>query len=107
MFQRITRALKGKKPAKARAKASATVASKEAAPESCFWVCNGPVVKNIAELASAVEAMSDEQFDHHTKRDGNDFARWIDEVLQESACAKKIAKIKTRAGLLKALKSCL
>jgi len=75
----------------------------DAPPERCFWVNNGPIVKNVAELTAAVRAMSDEQFDYHTKRNGNDFAQWIKDVLRNSTLASVVVRAKTRTGLLRAL----
>ena len=75
----------------------------EAPPDKCFWVNHGPVIKNLNELASALRIMSDEQFDYHSKRAGNDFAKWTGEVLGERACAAFLARAKTRAGAMKVL----
>lgn len=76
---------------------------KVAQPDRCFWINHGPVVKDIKELLNAASKISDEQFEYHTKRSGNDFAKWVEEVLSEKACAEKIKKSKTRAALIKAL----
>ena len=75
----------------------------EAPADKCFWINHGPIVKNLKELAGAFRIMSDEQFDYHTKRSGNDFAKWIGEVLGERSCAALLARTKTRAGAMKAL----
>jgi len=77
--------------------------SKDAHSSQCFWVNNGPICRNIKELRDALSTMSDEQFDYHTKRDGNDFVRWIRDVLGMKECAGKVARAKTRAGALRAL----
>ncbi|MDR3559452.1 MAG: hypothetical protein P4L62_01325 [Candidatus Pacebacteria bacterium] len=66
----------------------------EATDDMCFWVNNGPVLKNLHDLANALETMSDEQYDYHTLRDGNDFARWTEGVLGDKDLAKKIARAK-------------
>jgi len=76
----------------------------DASPESCFWINNGPVVKNLVELAHAIEEMDDEKFDYHTKRDGNDFVRWVEEILGEKELAVKLSKIKIRKNFAKAIK---
>jgi len=75
----------------------------EAYSEQCFWVHDGPVVKDMPELVQALQTMSDEQFDYHTKREGNDFARWIGDVLGDASCAATVKRTRTRAGMLKAL----
>ena len=65
---------------------------KEAPDEACFWVHNGPIIKSLPELKKALKEMTDEQFAFHTERDGNDFARWIKDVLEHSTCAKRVEK---------------
>lgn len=76
----------------------------DAKPEHCFWVNNGGVLRNLRDLQDTLVAMSDEQFEYHTKRDGNDFATWIDNVFHEKELANKMAKAKTKKGALLALK---
>lgn len=79
----------------------------QAPPEQCFWVNEGPVVKDIAELRQAFRDMTDEQFRYHSMDRGvNDFAKWIDEVLGHYMCAKKVAEAKTRASAIRALSVC-
>ena len=69
----------------------------------CFWVNNGPVVKNLFELKNAILEMSDEKFDYHTKRDGNDFAKWVGDILGEKKLAAKLARTKTKKVTVKAI----
>lgn len=68
----------------------------DVAPESVFWVGlnGGETLKNLIELRDALETMSEEQFDFHTKRDGNDFANWIEGVIGHENLAKEIKKAK-------------
>ncbi len=73
--------------------------------ESCFWVNNGPVVESIAGLKRTLAKMSDEQFVHHTGS-GNDFARWLHDVLHHSDCARRITRAKTAQGALRVLMVC-
>ena len=75
----------------------------DAQEPQCFWVNYGPVVKNLAELKKAVEEMSDEQYDYHTKRNGNNFTQWIADVFGEVELAKKLDRAKTRVAFVKAL----
>lgn len=78
--------------------------NREVAQENCFWVLDGPNLRSLADLCQALPQMTDDQFHHHTKRDGNDFAKWIAEVLQEEELAKKIARLKTRKSIVSAIK---
>jgi len=75
----------------------------EAFAEQCFWVHDGPILKDMLGLVQALQTMSDEQFDYHTKREGNDFARWVADVLEDVSCASAVKRTRTRAGMLKAL----
>jgi len=72
-------------------------------PEEAFWVNNGPVLHSIQDLLDALKNMSDEQFEHHTKRGKNDFANWIKECLCDSACATSFKRVRTRVGAVRVL----
>ena len=78
----------------------------EVGGEQCFWINNGPVIKKITELKKAIAEMSDEQYAYHTKRDGNDFAKWAEDVIQCPECANSLKKSRTRKGAVRALQSC-
>ena len=70
----------------------------QAGPRQCFWVHNGPILRDLRELEEAFrDTISDAQFKYHLIG-GSDFARWVDEVLGDAACAKALAKAKTRKG---------
>jgi hypothetical protein len=100
----VDSAVKQKKVRKSTSKKSGTKMA-TVSPDKCFWVNNGPICKNLPDLYNAAKTMSDEQFAYHTKRNGNDFANWVRDVIGDSLCAVKIAKVKTRAGMLRALSS--
>lgn len=78
----------------------------EARGDQCFWVNNGPVVKNIEELKKALRDMGKEQYAHHTTHGGNDFANWVENILSCTPCALALRKSKTKAGAIKALSVC-
>ena len=76
------------------------------APEGqCFWVNNGPVLKNVVELERALKdgSISDEQFRYHISRGKNDFSSWIHEVLGNEECSKALARVKTKKTALRVL----
>lgn len=79
----------------------------EAPDDQCFWVNNGPVLKNLYDLESALETMSDEQYEYHTKREGNDFANWVGGVLGDKELAKKMARTKSRTAVVGVIKKYL
>jgi hypothetical protein len=67
-------------------------------PDWAFWVCNGQVLRNIHELASAIENMNDGTFFYHVNDENNknDFAQWILDVIQDGELAHKLKKIRNR-----------
>ena len=65
-------------------------------PDKAFWVNNGPVLKNIIELAAAAKKLTEQQFAHHVNKAKNDFAKWVDEVIRDSELAKQLRRIKTK-----------
>ena len=71
--------------------------------ESCFWINNGPVLKNLKDLKESLPIMSKETFNYHVNKEKNDFAAWIKEVLKDSALANKLAKTKTLKFTIKAI----
>jgi hypothetical protein len=77
--------------------------TKKCQPTQAFWVNNGPVLKSVDELLKALKEMSDEQYAYHTKRDGNDFAIWIRDCLNDVQCAKDLKNAKTRVGAIRIL----
>jgi hypothetical protein len=76
----------------------------EAPPEQYFWLSDGLVLKNLSDLQKALETMSSEQYDYHTKDHGNDFAKWIEDVLKDNNLAKKFSQFENEQVAAKALK---
>jgi hypothetical protein len=70
-------------------------------------VNHGPVLKNLGELRDALAHISDAQFAHHVGGGRNDFADWVEGVLEDAACAKALRRVKTRAAALRAVESSL
>ena len=68
-------------------------------PEKAFWVNNGPILKNIIELAMAAKKLTPQQFAHHVSNAKNDFAKWAEDVIRDSELAKKLRHAKTREEL--------
>jgi hypothetical protein len=58
--------------------------------DKCFWIHDGPVVRNIYELADALEHVSQASFDSHANRQKNDFSSWIEFVLGDRELADSI-----------------
>ncbi len=62
--------------------------------EQCFWTTDGKVLSNVAELCDALASMSDEVFLHHANADKNDFANWVEAVLEDRDLAKSLRSAK-------------
>jgi len=73
--------------------------------EMCFWVNNGPVLKNMNELCDAFRTMDQNVFDYHVSSEKNDFAKWVDEALHDADLAKKLLKYTDPASMLKVIEA--
>lgn len=76
-----------------------------AEPHCCFWTCNGIIIKDLKELANALEKLDETTFVSHVNKTKNDFSKWINEILRDAELAKKISKIKTRTKMLKEIET--
>lgn len=65
---------------------------------AAFWVHQGPVLRNLSELAKFLAIITEEQFAYHTRRAGNDFAKWVETVLQDKTAAAALRRAKTRTA---------
>lgn len=83
-----------------------SVCVQQCKPEHSFWVNNGPVVDSVCGLHDAIEAMSDETYQYHTTRNGNDFASWIKFCIGDSLLAGRVAKAKSRVEAAHILAGC-
>src|SRR3989338_9250788 len=76
-----------------------------ASPEQCFWVNNGPVLKNMEELADALQQMNDETYTYHANKEKNDFSRWIADIFQDQKLANDLLSSRNKESAVKKLKS--
>lgn len=91
---RTTRAATSKTTRKKTApKATAKVRALVCAPdEKCFWTTDGRVLKDLEQLHLAFGSMNDEVFLHHVTKEKNDFADWVEIVLEDAACAADLRR---------------
>ena len=68
----------------------------EAPVEHHFIVADGKKLKNIIELADALETMSEEIFRHHANEIKNDFSAWVKDVFYDHSLAEDISRAKNR-----------
>lgn len=62
----------------------------------CFWVNNGPVLRNLYELYGALKEMGNKTWQHHASKDKNDFAAWVKEVIGDEKLASDLLKAKNK-----------
>jgi len=77
----------------------------DCAPEQCFWVNNGPILKNVEELANVLPEMSNEAFQHHVSNERNDFSNWIKDVIGDQKLANDLLSSKSRDSALKKVRN--
>lgn len=65
--------------------------------DKCFWTTDGKILKNLAELQMAFGTMGDEVFLHHVTKEKNDFADWVEHVLEDARLAADLRKSKKPA----------
>ena len=68
----------------------------EAPEEHHFVVADGKKLKNIIELADALETMSEEIFRHHVNEYKNDFSSWIKDVFYDHSLAEDMSRAKNK-----------
>lgn len=86
-----------------KAKKEEKLVAVNAQDESCFWVNNGPVLKNLKDLKKSLLTMSKDTFSYHVNKEKNDFAVWIKNALEDETLSNKLAKIKTLKTMSKAV----
>lgn len=72
----------------------------DVAPEQCFWVNNGPILKGIKDLPRALKRMKQDTFMHHVNKDKNDFSAWVKHVVGDVNLANSISKLKTKKAMV-------
>ena len=77
----------------------------DVAPEQCFWVNNGPILKNLDELASMLPELNDEIFNHHVNNEKNDFSNWIRDVIGDQALANDLLSSKSKYSALNKIRN--
>lgn len=77
----------------------------DVAPEQCFWVNNGPILKNLDELANAMPDINDDTFYNHVNSEKNDFSNWIRDVIGDQALAKDLLSSQDKHSALRKIKN--
>lgn len=69
----------------------------------CFWARDGQILQDLSQLQLAFGSMDDEIFLHHVTDGKNDFADWVEHVLEDRECAEALRKAKKRTQAEKAV----
>ncbi|MBS3105399.1 hypothetical protein J4234_04030 [Candidatus Woesearchaeota archaeon] len=77
----------------------------DTASEQCFWVNNGPILKNLEELANILPDMDNETFNHHVNNGKNDFSGWVNDVIGDKKLANDLLSSKNKESALKKVKN--
>ncbi len=67
--------------------------------DRCFWVNNGPVLRNLDEMHEALSKMNKETFMHHVNAEKNDFSAWVRDILGDQKLAQDLSKVKSKKGM--------
>ena len=76
----------------------------DAPPEQCFWVNNGPILRNLEELTNVLPEMSDDTLQHHINNEKNDFCSWVSYVIGDKKLANELMGSKSKDSMLKKLR---
>lgn len=66
-----------------------------------FRLHMGADVGSLLELKEALDIMSDTTFNHHVTQARNDFATWVNDVLDDGHLATQIRHVKTKPQMVK------
>ena len=55
-----------------------------------FYCCDGRTIRNLTELQSTLETMSDDTFIYHSDHLKSDFSNWVHEIIKEGKLAEEL-----------------
>lgn len=86
-----------KKPTVKKATTNASVKKSlvYATDQQSFWVKNGQILNSLVALRDALDEMEKEIYLYHAGEAHNDFAKWVGDVLADTACAADLGKATT------------
>ncbi len=73
--------------------------------DKVFWCRDGRVLKNLNELAAALQEMSDETHHHHVTGEKNDFSNWVWDVIGDVTLAADLQRVFNRDAAAEAVKT--
>jgi hypothetical protein len=63
--------------------------------EKKFWLSNGEIIDSLANLADSFAKMDALIYRHHVNESKNDFALWVEQVLEDGKCAEALRRSKS------------
>ncbi|MFH1637180.1 MAG: hypothetical protein ABIB71_02020 [Candidatus Woesearchaeota archaeon] len=82
---------------------SAKKALQDCAQERHFWLSSNKFLKNLNELASALEEIEDSVYKEHAKR--GDFSNWVMDVIGDETLAKSLSSARNRQSAAKKVRA--
>ena len=73
--------------------------------EVAFWVSDGRVLHDLAELAAALETMNDDTYAYHANATKNDFVSWVGDVIGDQTLVTDLARVANRAAATAAVQT--
>jgi len=73
-------------------------------PEKAFWLNDGRMLKNLKELAQALETMDGALWSFHANGERNDFANWVEDVFGQKQLGSALRKTKSAKTAAKRIK---
>ena len=69
--------------------------------DNVFWCHDSCVMKDMSELAQALNKMTDETYNYHANTEKNDFANWVSDVIGDKELAGNLRKATNRVQAAK------
>lgn len=64
--------------------------------EFVFWIHDDGIIKNLKELAEALNTMSDEIYSYHCNSEKKDFSNWVRDIIRDDRLAKELENCPNR-----------
>jgi hypothetical protein len=79
-----------KKPAAKKAAKKVPKGIPQAPEQYVFVLVDGRRLRDVKELADALDSMADHVYGHHVNPQRNDFAQWIEDIFREAELAAEL-----------------
>lgn len=93
--KRVAKKTTKKTAAKKATKKSVKKSLVYAPDQQSFWVSDGQILNSLLALRDALAEMEKEVYKYHADGWQNDFAQWVEVVLNDTKCATDLRKAKT------------